>query len=128
MPVNMTEEADGKIVSVELSGKLTKKDYERFAPEMASLVRKHGKVRMLVRMHDFQGWSAGALWEDIKFAWEHFSDIERIALVGDQKWQAGMAAFCKPFTKATVRYFDEKDVEKAIDWTNAGVAQLVEAR
>jgi hypothetical protein len=43
------------------------------------------------------------LWEDIKFSVKHFADIERLAMVGDKKWQRGMAAFCKPFTKATIR-------------------------
>ena len=56
---------------------------------------------MLVRLHDFHGWTAGALWEDIKFDLKHFAHIERLALVGDRKWEAGMAVFCKPFTTAT---------------------------
>jgi hypothetical protein len=28
----------------------------------------------------------------------------QIAMVGEDKWQHGMAIFCKPFTKAMVRY------------------------
>ena len=45
-------------------------------------------------------------WEDIKFDIEHFADIDRLAMVGDKKWQHGMAMFFKPFIKATTRYFD----------------------
>ena len=67
-------------------------------------------------MHDFHGWTAGALWEDIKFDMHHWKDIERLALVGETKWEAGMAAFCKPFTKATVRYFDQSQMEEARKW------------
>ena len=37
-------------------------------------------------------------------------------MVGEQKWQHGMAVFCKPFTKAKVRYFDEHQTEKAEEW------------
>jgi len=47
--------------------------------------------------------------KDIKFDIKHFADIERLAMVGDKKWQHGMATFCKPFTKATIRYFDHAD-------------------
>src|SRR5262249_22275256 len=105
MSVELQEEAGGKVVVATLSGELTKQNYEHFVPELERLIRQHGKVRMLVRMHDFQGWTMGALWEDIKFDLKHFRHIERLALVGDSKWEAGMAAFCRPFTTATIRYF-----------------------
>jgi len=31
-------------------------------------------------MPRFKGWTAGALWEDTKFAAKHFNDIDRIAV------------------------------------------------
>jgi hypothetical protein len=67
-------------------------------------------------MIDFHGWNTGALWEDIKFGLKHFMDIERIAMVGDKKWEKGMSAFCKPFTTAKIRYFDPSQVEEARTW------------
>jgi len=54
--------------------------------------------------------------EDIKFDMKHFADIERLAMVGDKKWQQGMAAFCKPFTKATIRYLDHAEADEARKW------------
>jgi hypothetical protein len=123
MSVTLREEADGKILVVELSGKLTKEDYERFVPEVERLIGRHGKIRMLVRMHDFHGWTLGALWEDVKFDVKHFGHIERLAMVGDRKWEAGMAVFCKPFTRATIRYFDEARTDEAFNWIMEGVTQ-----
>jgi hypothetical protein len=72
-------------------------------------------------MADFHGWDAGALWEDIKFDIRHFADIERLAMVGDKKWQHGMATFCKPFTKATIRYFHHAEATQARKWLDEGV-------
>ena len=118
MSVELRTEAGGEILVVKLSGKLTKEDYEEFVPEVERLIHKHGKVRMIVQMHDFHGWSLGALWQDIKFDLKHFSDVERLAMVGDSKWEAGMAAFCKPFTTAKVRYFDEAKAAEAFHWIN----------
>jgi hypothetical protein len=37
-------------------------------------------------------------------------------MVGESKWEKGMAAFCKPFTKATIRYFDSKQIDEARKW------------
>ena len=116
MTVVLSEEADGKIVIVKLSQKLTKEDYGHFVPELNRLVKQHGKIRLLVEMHDFHGWTVAAVWEDIKFDMAHFKDIERLALVGETKWEAGMATFCKPFTSAKVQYFDVSKAKEALDW------------
>jgi hypothetical protein len=125
MSVELHEEAGGKCLLVKLSGKLTKEDYQHFVPEFERLVQREGKLRVLVRMHDFHGWTMGALWEDIKFDLKHFADIERLALVGERKWEAGMAAFCKPFTRATIRYFDEAQHDEALLWVKEGIPQPV---
>jgi hypothetical protein len=119
MSVELHEEMAGKLLVLKLTGKLTKEDYAHFLPAVESRIKQHGKVRMLVQMHDFHGWEMAALWEDIKFDMKHFHDIERLALVGDRKWEAGMAAFCKPFTTAQVRYFDESKAAEAMTWVQA---------
>ena len=104
------------ILSVKASGKLTKENYEEFGPKVEALIHQHGKIRVLMELEDFHGWSAGALWEDIKFDVKHFRDIERLALVGEKQWEKGMAAFCKPFTTAEVRYFDRAQANDAREW------------
>ena len=120
MAIEFNEENDGKLLVIHVSGKLAKADYEHFVPEFERLVRQHGKLSVLFDMTGFHGWDAGALWEDIKFDIKHFADIERLAMVGDKKWQQGMATFCKPFTKATIRYFDH--AAEARKWLDESVA------
>jgi len=104
------------ILEIRVDGKLTAKDYESFVPQIEALIKK-GKIRMLVELVDFHGWSAGALWKDTKFAARHFNDIDRIAIVGNKKWEKGMAVFCKPFTRALIRYFDSIEIENAKNWS-----------
>jgi len=82
MPIQLNEENGGKILVVHVSGKLAKADYEHFVPEFERLARQHGKLSVLFDMTGFHGWEAGALWEDTKFAINHFADIERLAMVG----------------------------------------------
>jgi SpoIIAA-like len=114
--IELKEQAAGNILDVTVTGRLTKDDYEHFVPEVERLIHEHGKVRVLFDMHGFHGWTPGALWEDIKFEARHFRDIERLAFVGERKWEAGMASFCKPFTSATIRYFDRGEVDEARQW------------
>ena len=114
--IALQELNDGKLIEVHISGKITATDYEHLVPTVERLVKRHGKIRMLVEMHDFHGWTAGALWQDIKFDAKHFNDIERIAMVGETKWQHGMSVFCKPFTAAKLRYYDHSAIEEARYW------------
>jgi hypothetical protein len=119
MSVDLHQDAGGKLLEVKLTGKLTNEDYEHFVPKVESLIKEHGKLRILVQMHDFQGWAGGALWQDIKFDLKNFRHIERLALVGEKSWEHGMAVFCKPFTTATIQYFDRSEVEQAEAWIRA---------
>ncbi len=116
MPIHLLAEDGGKILVVHVSGRLVTADYAHFVSEFERLVEQHGKLRVLFDMTGLDGWEAGALWEDTKFGIKHFGDIERLAMVGEKKWQRGMATFVKPFTKATTRYFDRADAAAARTW------------
>jgi hypothetical protein len=114
-----TEDHD-RLLVVRLSGKLHKSDYQHFIPIVEQSVKEYGQVRMLVEMHNFHGWDAGALWEDVKFDAKHFNHIERLALVGESKWEQLMSAFCAPFTTAKIRYFAMEQLAEARAWIVAG--------
>lgn len=114
--VEIEEEAPRNVVNVRLTGKLTREDYQVFVPEIEDRIKEHGKIRILLELADFHGWTAGALWEDTKFDLHHFNDIERLAIVGDKKWEKGMAVFCKAFTTAKIQYFDISEKDEARRW------------
>jgi hypothetical protein len=114
--IEQIPEPSGKILGFKLSGKLHDEDYKKFVPIIDAAVAKAGKIRLLAQFHDFHGWDAHALWDDIKFSTTHCSEIERIALVGDKKWEEWMAKVCKPFTMAKIQYFDAKDIAGAWAW------------
>lgn len=104
------------VLGFRLSGKLHDEDYKVFVPRIDEEIAKDGKVRMLAEFHDFKGWDAHALWDDIRFATTHCTKIDRIALVGDKTWEKWMASVCKPFTMAKVEYFDVADIDQAWAW------------
>ena len=116
MPIELNVEPGGKILAIRVSGKLVDADYEHFVPEFERVVRQRGKVRVLFEMADFHGLDLSALRDDINFDIEHFFDIDRLAMVGDKKWEKVMSVFCKPFTTATIRYFDHADTAEARKW------------
>jgi SpoIIAA-like len=110
-----------KTVGFKLSGRLHDEDYKSFVPIVETLVAKEGKVRMFVKFEDFHGWDLHAAWDDFRFAIKHYADFDRIALVGDRRWEKWMAHVCKPFTKAKLRYFDVAEVDRAWTWLREGI-------
>ena len=117
---HVDEEVHGKMMEIDLHGTLSREDYEMFVPATERMIREYGKVRLLVKMHDFEGWSAGALWEDIKWNARHFSQIERLAIVGKRTWHRLMTGFARPFTSTQVRYFTPEQLSEARAWIAKG--------
>jgi hypothetical protein len=105
-----------RLLEVRVTGKLNQEFYDEFVPIVDAQIKQFGRLRILFVMRDFHGWTAAALWEDMKFDLKHWQDIERLAIVGDKQWEKGMAAFCKPFTKAHVQFFDLSQVDEARKW------------
>jgi hypothetical protein len=114
--IQLEESPAGKIVTLTFREQLRKEDFEEFVPRIEGFMGDGSKIRLLVELQDFKGWTAGALWEDTKFATRHFNDIDRLAVVGDLKWEKGVTVFVKPFTGASVQYFDENEVHRARQW------------
>ena len=125
MPLEFNELAEGKILVIQASGKLSKADYQHFVPETERLIKQFGKIRVIFEMHDFQGWELAGVWEDMKFDLKHFRDIERLAVVGEKAWEHGMTVFCRPFTTAKIQYFDTSKAKEATNWIQDGIVQPV---
>ena len=135
---HIDEEVHENVLEIHLHGKLSRSDYERFAPDAEKMMLKYGKIRLLVIMDDFHAWDAGALWNTIKWNTRHFRQIERLAVVGGKSievrntfgafdlsvrrevhWQKWMTNFSRPFTNADVRYFTHEQLDTAHAWLNA---------
>jgi hypothetical protein len=119
MAIKLNETNDGEVLEVQVSDKLTHEDYLHFVPEFERLLKQHGKIRVLFEMLEFHGWEGAAMWDDIKFDVRHFTDIDRLAMVGDRKWEKGMSVFCRPFTTAKIRYFDHTAIAEARAWVES---------
>lgn len=119
MPIALSEQENGKVLVVDLVGTLVKEDYKPLAMEFVRLAAKYGKLRVLLDMTRFEGWDMAALWQEIKFDAQHLDKMERLAVVGEKRWQHAIASAGKPFTPAEVRYFDSADAAQARQWVAA---------
>ena len=104
------------IVIIRAVGKLVKEDYSSFAAEFERRTRANKKLRVLFDITGFEGWAPDCFWEEIKFDVQHYSDISRLAVVGDAKWQQVLVAALKPFAFAATRYYQRSEFDRARQW------------
>jgi len=111
IPIN-----ESHILAIRISGKLVDKDYTEFVPKLERLLKKEKKLSLLIKLEDFEGWSAKSAWEDIKIGLSHEDDLLRIAIIGEKNWQKLVATIGNIFTDTKVHYFN--DESSALAWLN----------
>ena len=104
------------VVEFHVSGTLTGDDYDRLVPELERLAAERGPLRMYIELRDFQGWTPAGLWKDLRFDATHQDDMERIAVVGENRWEEWATKLSQPFLKADMRFFPPEEAEAARRW------------
>jgi SpoIIAA-like len=115
----MQHERDN-VYQLEMSGLLRKADFERCEKELAGELRRVGRVKLLFRLKDFQGWEPHEDWNDLTFYVKHGDAIERIAIVGDARWRSEAMMFAAAgLRRASVQFFPENELASARAWLSA---------
>jgi hypothetical protein len=104
------------LIAVTASGKLEKKDYNEVFALAEKRIAEYGKIKFYLEIESFEGISVQSLWEEVKFDFKHFNDMEKIAVVGEKDWQHKVTMVMKGLTTAEVQYFDHSEKVAAINW------------
>lgn len=119
----LLSQSRGNVIGVRVTDKVVAYDYHRFRPVIDERVRAYGKVRVLIHMDRFHGFGdLGSVWEDVKLDAAHYTDVERLAFVGEKRWQDWMARATDLLAPVDVRYFDELRLDDAWAWVLEGSA------
>jgi len=103
-------------VEIEISGRVSAEEFDKTAKKLEAFIARHGRVRVLEIILDFEGMDAKAMWHDLKFSLRHLNDFSRCAIVSDAKFLSIWSAIAEPFIDAQVEYFPPDQVEAARDW------------
>ncbi len=109
---------EGKILSAKVTGQLKSAELAQLQKRAAQAIDKLGKVRMLVVVEDFQGWEKGGEgWGNISFQANYDDKIEKIALVGDQKWKDMALHFTgQGLRPVAIEFFEASKLAEAKAW------------
>ena len=92
MPVD-TIDVGGKLLQVKIRGVLQKADHERIIRIAKEAIAREGKIRALIIAEAFEGWERHEDWGDVSFMMEQGQHIEKMAIVGDEKWRDDALGF-----------------------------------
>jgi hypothetical protein len=121
MSVNFHRDESSRLVTLRLSGKVSRGEFLKYSALIDGIIAEHGTQRLLLVLHDFHGLAAAAFFEDLRFDFDHREDLERIAVVAEKGWQKGLARFFGEVNHGTLRLFDADVEDDAWDWVHEGL-------
>ena len=122
MSVGLQHDHDN-VFRIDLGGTLRKADLDRCQREIAAEIGRFGTVRLLFVLDRFEGWDATDNWRDLSFYVRQGDAIDRIAIVGEERWRELALMFASAdLRKAPVEYFPSDAEAEARAWLNQGAA------
>jgi hypothetical protein len=119
MPLTMEHEQDN-VFRFQLQGRLQRTDFERCEKRLEGEIQRSGSIRLLIVLDGFTGWDPRSPWNDLSFYMKHGDAIDRIAIVGPDRWRSHMLMFAgADLRKGLVEYFPPGAGAQARAWLSA---------
>jgi hypothetical protein len=116
MPTAIENDSDD-LFHVRLSGLLRIAEWRQVQTVAAREIDARGTIKLLFSLEKFEGWEPGSGWGDMQFYSSHGRQIERIAIVGDERWRDQAILFAGAgLRKAAVEYFLPAQSARARTW------------
>jgi hypothetical protein len=120
MPASIQHES-GNLFRVRISGVLRQAELKDVQAVAAQEIARLGRIKLLFVLEQFEGWERDANWGDLAFYEAHDQDIDKIAIVGEEKWRDhGLAFAGAGIRKAAVHFFHPADSAQARAWLLEG--------
>ncbi|MEO6772544.1 MAG: STAS/SEC14 domain-containing protein [Kofleriaceae bacterium] len=104
------------VLGFEVSGRLRREDYQDVLAPALREAATQGAVRVVIVMPKYEGFTSGALWQDLKLGVENWHTWKRIALVTDIEWMIHGVDWFGWMTPGEVKHFSMAERAAAISW------------
>lgn len=109
----------GNLIAIEVDGHINKSDYDKVTPLIEKAVREYGKVKVYIQIVKIEGIEPSAFMEDIRTYFKHFNNVEKLAVVGNNKWQKFWTGLAGPFISGEVKFFEQSETAEAQTWVES---------
>ena len=111
---------NNNLVVLEVTGKLGKAEFDKMQTVLGPIMQKVGQIKTLIFLNDFTGWGAGKDWDDTSFTDKNDAYLQKMAIVGDEKWRDLVTLFTlKGLRPVPIEYFGPDEEEKARLWLDS---------
>ena len=107
---------NAQAVEIVLKGRVSTVQFDAVASKLEAFIARHGHVRVLEIIKDFEGMDAHAFWHDIKFSLRHLKDLSRVAIVTKPDTHHLWSSLVAPFMSCEVEHFAPGEEDAARDW------------
>jgi SpoIIAA-like len=107
---------NAQAVEIVLRGRVSTEEFDTVAKRLEAFIARHGKVRVLEIVEDFEGMDASALWHDIQFSLRHLKDFNRVAIVANPDTHHLWSSLAAPLISCEVEHFAPGEEDAARDW------------
>lgn len=114
--LSYNEYDNAQAVEIVLKGRISTEEFDALARRLEAFIARHGHIRVLEIVRDFEGMDASALWEDIKFSLRHLKDFSRCAIVANPNTRHLWSSLVAPFMSCDVEHFPPGKEDAARDW------------
>ncbi len=104
------------LIGLRLSGTLDDGDNEWLIPRLKATVDMFGYTNILIEINDFHGSKLKTVWDDIKLGLKYKDKVNRVAIVGDNKWEKVATKVSNTIMRPNIEYFEKTDIEFAWRW------------
>jgi hypothetical protein len=106
------------VLAFKAVGKVEAADYENvLTPAIEAAVAEQGKIRLVYELGtEYEGYSAGAAWEDMKLWTPHLRSWERCAVVTDHRLIGDAVRAFAMLMPGDVKVFPAGERQAALDW------------
>jgi hypothetical protein len=105
------------ILAIKASGALNKQDFDKLEPALKNFTGSNSKPKLLMILERFKGWKdVDSFWKDLKLDAKFIGKFDRIAIVGESKWQKWGTRLLSALTKDNMKFFEIENADGAWEW------------
>jgi hypothetical protein len=124
--IHFLQTTNPNVFAYEVNGRVRAKDIKAVVNEFKPYLEKEGKINVLARLSDFNGFDLLAMIEDdlVKLKFKSLSKVDRYAVIGPKPWIRNLLELFYPLTSVKLRIFDKDEEAAAWEWVGAQQALL----
>lgn len=119
--IELMEDLPDHVLGFKVSGTVTADEYESVViPAVEAFFLVQPKAHFMYCFStDFEGFEAGAVWDDVRLGLRHISGWEKVAVVADQDWLRGAVKIVRLGIPGDLRVYTTQEMQQARAWVES---------